>query len=72
VHSLAKLTIGRRRDVIKRGGLLEIHRLQRLDLDGAQQALTFVVDFSKCVHGPRDALEQAVDAFFSKYNAILG
>jgi len=69
---MPKLTFGRHQDVIRRNGLLEIDRLRQLDLGGLAEAVTFMADFESCLRGPRDDLERSVDAFFAKYNNILG
>ena len=58
--------------MIKRDGLVEIARLKQLDLDGLQEAQTFLTDFTNCLRCPSEDLEQALEVFFAKYNTIIG
>jgi hypothetical protein len=57
--------------MMKKEGLIEIARQKQLDLDGLQEALTFAADFNNCLRGPHNQLEQALAAFFAKYDAIF-
>lgn len=68
----AVTNLGRRRNELKSNGLTEIAMLRQSDIDGIEEAVTFMSDFNYCLSVPRDDLARALDSFFAKYNTILG